>query len=269
MSNHTPGGICNRCIPCDITVRRVPKPFRHRGFTLVELIVVVGVIGLLIGLLLPALRRAREAGQQVVCTSNLRQWSAAAMMYANLENGWLPRRGQGAQPTSVINRPEDWFNALPAVMRAASYRDLVNGNKTPRPGDGSIWMCPAVPSGAEMGKTYFFAYAMNMRMSTWQSPTPDRVTRIGSWSTVVFMSEGSGSYCSVLPAGADYSPVARHRGRVNVGFLDGHVASYTGQEVGCGVGDPQRPDVRWTIPYSTWAGPGGGGGGSGSGGGGG
>ena len=122
-------------------------------------------------------------------------------------------------------------------------------------------MCPAVASGAEMGKGYFFAYAMNMRLSTWQSPTPDRVNRIGSWSTVVFMSEGPGAYCSVLPAAAEYSPIARHRGRVNAAFLDGHVASYTGQEIGCGVGDPQRADVRWTIPYSTWAGPGGGGGG--------
>ena len=86
--------------------------------------------------------------------------------------------------------------------------------------------------------------------------TADKLSRIGSWSTVVFMADAPGAYCSILPAAAAYSPVARHRGRVNLAFLDGHVASYTGQEVGCGIGDPMRHDVRWTIPYSTWAGPG-------------
>jgi prepilin-type processing-associated H-X9-DG protein len=124
----------------------------------------------------------------------------------------------------------------------------------PRPGDGSVWMCPAA---VDAGQKYFFAYAMNMRMSTWQSPTPDKIGRIGSWSTVVFMADAPGAFCSVLPAAAAYSPVARHRGRVNISFLDGHVASFTGQEVGCGIGDPQRFDLRWIIPYSSWNGPGG------------
>jgi len=37
---------------------------------------------------------------QIQCASNLRQWSAAALMYAQQENGWLPRRGQGVQVTT-------------------------------------------------------------------------------------------------------------------------------------------------------------------------
>src|SRR4051794_35526425 len=97
----------------------------HRcAFALVELLVVIGLITLLMGLLIPALARARSAAWALRCTSNLRQWSSAAQMYANQEHGWLPRRGQGAQATTIINRPEDWFNALPLSMRMPSYYDL-------------------------------------------------------------------------------------------------------------------------------------------------
>jgi prepilin-type N-terminal cleavage/methylation domain-containing protein len=112
----------------------------RRAFTLIELLVVIGVIAILIGLLLPALSRARAASMQVQCASNLRQWAAATLTYANQNNGWLPRRGQGVMPTAIIDRPADWFNALPPMLRQRPYVDLVNDNKAPRPGDGGIWM---------------------------------------------------------------------------------------------------------------------------------
>jgi prepilin-type processing-associated H-X9-DG protein/prepilin-type N-terminal cleavage/methylation domain-containing protein len=229
-----------------------PRRAQFAGFTLVELLVVIGVIGILIGLLLPALARARETAMQARCAANLRQWSAAAMMYANQEHGWLPRRGQGLQATTIIDRPSDWFNALPPMLRTQPFIDLVAANQMARPGNGSIWMCP---SAVDAGQQYFFAYAMNMRLSTWNAPTPDRITGVGSLSTLVFMTEGPGNYCAVLPSNKSYSAAAPHRGRMNIAFLDGHVAMFTGQEVGCGIGDPQREDVRWLIPGSVWQGP--------------
>jgi len=183
------------------------------------------------------------------------------MMYANQERGWLPRRGQGVQVTTVIDRPSDWFNALPPMLRMKPFTQLVAENQIPRPGESTIWMCPAA---IDAGQKYFFAYAMNMRLSTWNSPAPDRINRIGSWSTVVLMADAPGSHCSVLPAqvvppASDYNPLARHAGgRVNISFLDGHVGSFTGQEIGCGTSDPQRPDVRWIVPNSSWSGPTGG-----------
>ena len=53
-----------------------------RGFTLIELLVVIAVIALLIGILLPALGKAREAGRQTVCMSNIKQFSVGANLYA-------------------------------------------------------------------------------------------------------------------------------------------------------------------------------------------
>lgn len=94
-------------------VRRWPSKRAARatvvGFTLVELLVVVGVMSLIIALLLPALAGARRQAMQVVCLSNLRQLGTALFAYANDHRGWFPAPAEKEQP----RRHEDWVHWQP------------------------------------------------------------------------------------------------------------------------------------------------------------
>src|SRR6188508_459744 len=63
---------------------------RRNGFTLVELLVVIGIIAVMISILLPVLGRVRESALRTNCTSNLRQIHNALQLYANSNRGFLP-----------------------------------------------------------------------------------------------------------------------------------------------------------------------------------
>ena len=212
------------------------RPCVHRSgypaaFTLVELLVVIGVIVILIGLLLPVMALARRASGQAQCASNLRQWAIAVNAYAEQNNDWLPRRGQGKMPTQTLSWYDDWFNELPPYLGQRTYQDLVASGQMPQIGDSSIWICPQLYGSANAyGNS--FGYAMNMALSVRNAPLPDRIDKIGSASTMVFMADGPAGYCSTIPfvstaaAPAPFNPVPRHNGYVNIAFLDGHVSAF-------------------------------------------
>jgi prepilin-type processing-associated H-X9-DG protein len=94
-----------------LMIRQRPGPARagvRSAFTLVELLVVVGIIAMLIGLLLPALSRARANAKQVQCLSQLRQIGTAMRMHADEHNGYMPIAGQiespgGATPAGMLD----------------------------------------------------------------------------------------------------------------------------------------------------------------------
>lgn len=97
------------------------------GFTLVELLVVIGVIALLISFLLPALSRAQEMSRSVKCLANLRSLAQAAILHANDHHGFMPVAGATFTPTAPSATPDGMNDR--AMLKYSYFTD---GGK-PRP----------------------------------------------------------------------------------------------------------------------------------------
>jgi len=212
------------------------------AFTLIELLIVIAIIAVLAGLILATLGPVNAMRDQAHSASNLRQWGVALATYANDNDGFIPRRGQGVQPVGQLNRPEDWFNALPPYLGLKAYGDLVAAGKRPREGDNSLFVRPGAK---DPGGTAFLSYAMNMNLSPWNLSAATRLSQIERPALTVFMAEAPGQYASTYPSTQPYGCVAPYRKQGNILFLDGHVTAYSAVYLGVGKGDPQREDVRW------------------------
>jgi len=95
---------------------------KTKGFTLVELLVVIGIIALLISILLPSLNKARETANRAKCASNLHQIGLAILLYQNENNQLSPRTILGTDPPS----PTWGYNGTPGTLDPFNGAEGVN-----------------------------------------------------------------------------------------------------------------------------------------------
>ncbi len=121
--------------------RRGPR----RGFTLVELLVVVGIIAVLISILLPALNKAKEAANSVTCASNMRQIGMTIRQFADLHNQRAP--GSASEPSSVA-----WSAILSREIFKAPRYNAKGMRINMGAYDGKSLACPDFVGNASYGR---------------------------------------------------------------------------------------------------------------------
>ena len=245
-------------------------PCRAGGFTLIELLVVIAIIAMLIGVLLPALKGARDSARSIICTSNLRTLSIITQQYADDYNGVLPRSSHSAgfnqlpwaatlyepitgrpfEGTSYSWDNEGWWEATNTHYRCPHDR-----RESPIEQPGLPFSLPALSYGFNV---YFELKPSEIdpgRSSNSERPPWQRVTSIPRPSSTVLMGELVDSasrdhimahFWRTLGVNPD-SEIAMHRhgGTSNsasgYAWLDGHASTVAFSETY----DPSNSIDRW------------------------
>lgn len=207
------------------------------GFTLIELLVVISIIALLVALLLPALKAAREVAQGAACLSNQRQIGIATSVYANDFDAWLPpmmsdQSGPGGQ--------RRW----PEILMRAKY---VNQTFDPTGADlgrgVGVFACPS--EEIEDLPWYRTHYGMNYFFSINWPSHPNfrqaRLTPFGFRNSTTFKRRHSpgltawmGDTYPPTSAGPEFLSIfvgLRHHDAANVLFFDMHAAAVRGDAI--------------------------------------
>ena len=211
---------------------------RKSAFTLVELLVVIGIIALLISILLPALNRAREQGRSISCANNIRQIYYSLLNYSNENKTKLPLPPDIGQTFALFpNLPVAFF-----MTATTGIADLDNGVLMPYlapPGNGRYYSmnCPSdleamrpVSSPTNLVARNF-SYSFNGQMRTAPGMPFDtgikfvQIRRPADKVLIVeeaWPNDGNAdiSFVNFVDVLAN-----RHAGRSNQGFADGHVES--------------------------------------------
>jgi prepilin-type N-terminal cleavage/methylation domain-containing protein/prepilin-type processing-associated H-X9-DG protein len=229
-----------------------------RGFTLVELLVVIGIIAVLISLLLPALNKARTQAQDLTCISNLRQIGVAFCSYACDNKGYVPANElvAGSVPAGNIYLP--WQVALFQYLSKPQVPESqLTSTNTHEYLAGTIFTCPrALVNGTGAWsinidyQRYGYDYNIDLpglvvpthgptSSDITHSATPRQLSRVRIGSETLMASDGVSGWVScdatgdrsglVAPSNSEYNSVVqqqkRHgKGLVNCLMCDGSVS---------------------------------------------
>ncbi len=160
-----------------------------RGFTLIELLVVIAIIALLVSILLPSLKTAKELARSVVCLSNLKSTGTAIFLYANDYDELLPRQywwTNGCAPSALDNYSE--ANGL-GFLSVNGYFDKqypIPATLTDKP---LVLRCPSKPSGAyfeSAGTPNWCSYTYQVAITgNGSSRVPAKLTNISGGTCIV------------------------------------------------------------------------------------
>lgn len=185
-----------------------------RGFTLVELLVVIGIIAVLISLLLPMLSRVQMQAKDTACKANLRSIGQAVVMYVNDHRGFLP--AYASQSTPVDLRPSSYQNVLP---KWAGYNNwgLPGGPDWNNQPDKFIFHCPAMPRDKAVSGSMPGGYGINLDHLNWVSnsyPAPPvvKLSQVNApWHKGLFIDAEGANFYSGNGAGGYFFRTADFR----------------------------------------------------------
>lgn len=190
------------------------KKRSSRGFTLIEMLVVIAIIALLVAIITPAVNRALDNSRRIACVSNLRSLGQATLAYVVDHNQQLPFINAGSGPGSGYANPP-WFNLLAPYAGA-----VVRSNISLEPGTERVFRCPAqrgnfaISYGPSIGA--FVDGNSTLNYDAVVSPSQKAWLLDVHTGHVYFFNPG-------IPSGVWAAP--RHQDRVNILYFDGHVGT--------------------------------------------